>query len=181
MDATPSPALETPRLYLRQWQEADLPSFAALNADPEVMRYFPAPLDRAGSDAIARRCQTLIAARGWGFWAVEEKASARFIGFAGLHCPTAALSFQPCVEIGWRFARDAWGRGLATEAARAALAFGFQSLGLAEIVAFTSIHNRRSEAVMARLGMRRDPATFLHPGLAPGHWLGEHCLYRLKG
>ncbi|GAA0584122.1 GNAT family N-acetyltransferase [Halomonas salifodinae] len=177
---------ETPRLRLRQWREGDLAPFAALNADPEVMAHFPAPLSRAESDALAGRIRGLITERGWGLWAVEIKQGeslqaslpTSFIGFVGLHIPRDDLPFAPCVEIGWRLARPSWGHGYAREAAEAALAVAFDSLGLDEVVSFTSLDNRRSRAVMARLGMHHD-ATFEHPALPPGHPLRPHCLYRL--
>jgi len=171
--------IHTTRLLLRQWKPADRAPFAAMNADPRVMRHFPALLSRAESDAMADRCQALIEERGWGFWAVELKATGTFIGFVGLHTPSAALPFSPCVEIGWRLAAAYWGQGLASEAARAALRFGFGSLDLPEIVSFTAIENRRSRAVMERLGMRESEA-FEHPGLPVGHPLRRHCLYRLE-
>lgn len=171
---------ETPRLRLRQWREADRAPFAALNADAEVMACFPAPLIRAASDALLDRCRELIDARGWGLWAVERKSVGDFIGFVGLHVPSADLPCSPCVEIGWRLARHAWGQGYATEAARAALDIAFVRLGLDEIVSFTAIGNTRSRAVMEQLGMAQDPCTFEHPGVAPGHPLREHCLYRLR-
>ncbi|WP_420997112.1 GNAT family N-acetyltransferase [Cupriavidus sp. 30B13] len=181
MSDAPAPdpvTLETPRLRLRQWRAADFAPFAALNADPLVMACFPAPLERAASDAMALRCQGLIAARGWGFWAAERKADQAFIGFVGLHEPAAALPFAPCVEIGWRLAHAYWGQGYATEAAQAALQFGFARLRLAEIVSFTALPNVRSRAVMERLGML--PAgTFEHPAVAPGSPLRPHWLYRL--
>lgn len=170
--------LETSRLRLRLWRDEDFAPFAALNADPQVMAHFPATLDRAESDVLAARCQSLIEAQGWGFWATEIKASGDFIGFVGLHRPIAELPFSPCVEIGWRLARPFWGQGYASEAARAALSFAFNDLALAEVVAFTSLENRRSQAVMERLGMRR-AENFEHPALPPGHPLREHCLYRL--
>lgn len=176
----PPRTLHTARLQLRQWRAQDLPAFAVLNADPEVMRHFPALLSRAESDAIALRCQALIAERGWGgFWAVEERGSGAFVGMIGLHAP-AHLPFSPCVEVGWRLARAHWGKGYATEGAAAALRFAFEVLGLEEVVSFTSVHNTRSEAVMQRLGMRRDATTFLHPALPAGHRLAEHCLYRIQ-
>ena len=170
--------LETARLRLRQWREADFAPFAALNADPVVMACFPAPLDRAASDTLALRCQALIAQRGWGFWAVERKADGAFIGFVGLHEPAAALPFSPCVEIGWRLAQAYWGQGYASEAAQAALRFGFEQLALAEIVSFTALPNVRSRAVMERLGMVADGA-FEHPAVAPDSPLRKHWLYRL--
>lgn len=172
--------LETPRLWLRQWTEADFPAFADLCADAETMRYFPSVLTQAQSDAMAQRCLDLINQRGWGFWAVEEKSSQQFIGFLGLHVPSVGLPFSPCVEIGWRFARTHWGKGLATEGARAALDLAFQELALPEVVSFTALSNLRSERVMQRLGMVRDEKTFAHPALPDGHPLQEHVLYRIK-
>jgi len=169
---------QTKRLLLRQWQPADRAPFATMNADPRVMQHFPALLSRAESDAMAARCQALIEERDWGFWAVELKATGTFIGFVGLHTPTAALPFSPCVEIGWRLAAEFWGQGLASEAARTALEVGFGRLALSEIVSFTAIENRRSRAVMKRLGMR-ETEEFEHPGLPVGHPLRRHCLYRL--
>lgn len=171
--------LATDRLVLRQWRDDDYELFAALNADPRVMAYFPAPLDRAASDAMADRCRALITERGWGFWAAELKADGQFVGFVGLHIPTHDLPFSPCIEIGWRLAFAHWGRGLATEAARAALRFGFESQGLPEIVAFTALGNRRSLAVMGRLGMVED-GEFEHPALPDDHPLRHHRLCRLS-
>lgn len=171
--------LETERLRLRQWLPIDREPFAALNADPSVMEFFPAPLDRAASDAMADRCQSLIAERGWGFWAVEVKAVSQFIGFAGLHIPASELPFSPCVEVGWRLAFPYWGQGFASEAARAAVRAGFELLALPEIVSFTAVGNIRSRAVMERLGMQEDAETFDHPQLPPGHALRRHCLYRI--
>jgi len=171
---------ETDRLRLRQWLPADREPFAALNADPNVMEFFPAILDRAASDAIADRCESLIAERGWGFWAAEEKESGQFIGFVGLHTPSPELPFSPCVEIGWRLATRYWNKGFATEAARGALRVGFELLRLKEIVSFTAVRNLRSRAVMEKLGMAEAPGTFEHPHLAEGHALRLHCLYRLS-
>ncbi len=171
--------LSTPRLRLRQWRPADREPFAALNADPKVMEYFPATLTRAESDALADRCQTLIAERGWGFWALDRTDTQEFIGFLGLHIPVPELPFSPCVEIGWRLAVRHWGQGFATEAGRAALRVGFERLALPEIVSFAVVGNRRSRAVMERLGMRDTTETFDHPKVPQGHKLRQHCLYRL--
>lgn len=171
---------ETERLYLRQWKSSDRVPFAALNSDTRVMEFFPAPLTRCESDAMADRCQSLIEERGWGFWAAESKATQEFIGFVGLHIPSAELPFSPCVEIGWRLAFHYWGKGLATEAARGALRVGFESLGLPEVVSFTTIRNARSQAVMERLGMRKAAATFEHPSVPVDSPLRGHCLYRLS-
>lgn len=169
---------ETERLLLRQWTPADREPFAALNADARVMEFFPALLTRAESDAIADRCESLIRERGWGFWAVEFKASREFIGFVGLHTPAAALPFSPCVEIGWRLSCSHWGQGLASEAARGALRVGFTTLGLQEIVSFTAVKNVRSRAVMERLQMC-ESGTFEHPQVPEDSSLRLHCLYRL--
>lgn len=170
---------ETERLRLRQWLPADRESFAALNSDSRVMEFFPSLLTRAESDAMADRCQSLIKERGWGFWAAEYKATREFIGFVGLHTPSAELPFSPCVEVGWRLAFQHWGKGFATEAASEALRVGFQLLHLREIVSFTTLGNRRSRAVMERLGMR-ESGTFEHPHVPESSGLRQHCLYRLS-
>ncbi len=170
---------ETERLRLRQWTPVDRDPFAALNADPRVMEFLPAPLSRAESDAMADRCQSLIEERGWGFWAVELKSTSEFIGFVGLHTPSAELPFCPCVEVGWRLAFRHWGKGYASEAASAALRVGFDLLGLKEIVSFATVGNLRSRAVMERLGMR-ESGTFEHPRVPQGSGLRQHCLYRLS-
>ena len=171
---------DTARLRLRQWRASDRAPFAALNADARVMEYLPNRLDRAASDAMADRCQALIAERGWGLWAAEFKDTREFIGFVGLHIPVAALPFSPCVEIGWRLACANWGQGLATEAARGALGIAFVRLDLSQVVAFTAPGNFRSRAVMQRLGMVDALAAFNHPSVPAGHPLRAHCLYRLS-
>ena len=135
---------------------------------------------RADSDAMVARIEARIADNGWGFWAVEHKDSGEFTGFTGLNVPLATLPFSPCVEIGWRFAREWWGQGLASEAARGALQVGFDRLGLDEIVAFTAAGNFRSAAVMNRIGMHQDVAgAFDHPLVPEGHALQHHRLYRI--
>ena len=173
------PTLRTDRLTLRAWHEADRAAFAAINADAETMRFFPATLTRAESDAMIARALEKWAAQGFGFWAVEI-AGGPFIGFTGLNRPINEPQLQGLVEIGWRLARPHWGHGYATEAAQAALAFGF-GLGLPEIVAFTATGNARSRRVMTKLGMAHDPADdFLAPGLDPTHPLARQVLYRLR-
>lgn len=177
----PIPELQTPRLRLRAWRDEDVPAFAALNADPAVMEFFPKPLDRAESDAVAARIRDHFRRRGFGLWAVEVPGLAHFVGFVGLTVATFQAHFTPCVEIGWRLARAYWGRGYASEAARVALRFGFEELELEEVVSFTSAVNRRSMAVMERIGMTRSPADdFDHPALPPGHPLRRHVLYRAR-
>ncbi|MDO6748562.1 GNAT family N-acetyltransferase [Gilvimarinus sp. 1_MG-2023] len=176
----PTIELSSARVKLRQWQTSDLPVFAALNRDPEVMAYCPDLLSPTASDQLASRLQADIAKRGWGFWAAELKATGEFIGFVGLNTPSADLPFSPCVEIGWRLARPYWRSGYATEAAKTALKFGFNALGLPEIVAFTSQQNFRSRAVMLRLGMHNTEQNFLHPHIAPDSPLAEHVLFSLR-
>jgi ribosomal-protein-alanine N-acetyltransferase len=171
--------LTTERLVLRRWKPADRAPFAELNADQEVTRFFPATLPRRSSDELADRLEADIVRRGWGLWAVEERATGHFIGFTGLNRPAFEASFMPAVEIGWRLARPAWGFGFATEAARAAAAFAFEVLALEEIVAYAVKQNARSRAVMDRLAMRHDEAhDFDHPQIHVSH-LRRQVLYRL--
>ncbi|HEY4240529.1 MAG TPA: GNAT family N-acetyltransferase [Kofleriaceae bacterium] len=165
--------LTTARLVLRRWCAADREPFAALNADPEVMAHLPARLSRAESDAMVDRIEAHWDAHGFGLAAVEHRGA--FLGYCGLTIPSYPLPFAPCVEIGWRFARAAWGHGYATEAARAALEYGF-ARGLPEIVSFTVAANTRSRAVMERLGMQRDlDGDFAHPRSDQ-----PHVLYRIS-
>ena len=170
--------LETERLVLRQWQTCDYPEFAKLNTDPKVMEFFPACLTINESDALAQRLSALIDQQGWGFWSIELKQNHRFMGFCGLQQTSPALPFSPSIEIGWRLCADYWGQGYATEAAQAALQFGFEQLQLKEIIAFTALGNLRSQLLMERLGMQRDPLIFEHPALPAEHALTKHCLYR---
>jgi RimJ/RimL family protein N-acetyltransferase len=166
----------TTRLLMRQWTDADLEPFAQMNADPEVMQYFPATLTRPASDAFVARARARLEENGWGLWALE--VDGRFAGFTGLARPAWNPSL---VEVGWRLPRWAWGHGYATEAAREALAVGFDELGLTEIVSFTAVPNERSQAVMRRLGMMRDPADdFDYPTIAEGHPLRRSVLYRIS-
>ncbi|MDT0303785.1 GNAT family N-acetyltransferase [Streptomonospora wellingtoniae] len=172
--------LRTARLLLRGWRAADREPFARLNADPAVMEHFPQVLTRRESDAAADRIAAHLAEHGFGLWAVEVAATGGFVGFTGLQRAVFPAHFTPAVEVGWRLARHAWGRGYATEAARAAAAFGFDDCGLAEIVSFTVPANVRSRAVMRRLGMRHSSTDdFDHPSLPEGHPLKRHVLYRL--
>ncbi len=172
--------VNTNRLRLRQWRDEDREPFARLNADARVMEFYPNVIDRAASDAMIDRVQSLITDRGWGLWAVEIQATQAFIGYVGLHIPKPDLPCYPCVEVGWRLAFDYWGKGYATEAAQGAVRVGFKLLDLDEIVSFTALSNLRSQAVMERLHMNRSPETFLHPILPPQHPLAEHYLYRLS-
>lgn len=173
--------LTTRRLVLRRWRASDREPFAALNADPEVMRYFPALLTRAESDALIERAERHFDAHGFGPWAVEVIGGPVFIGFVGLSYVPFEAPFTPAVEVGWRLSRAAWGRGYAAEAASAALAYGFSTLRRDEIVSFTVPANLPSRRVMERIGMTRDAAgDFEHPRLAPGDPLRRHVLYRKR-
>jgi len=173
--------MKTERLTLRKWNEADLAPFAALNADPEVMRYLRKPMTREESDAMARRIVEKFERQGFGMWAVEIDATKSFIGFVGLNIPTFESSFTPCVEIGWRLSREHWGHGYAVEAATACLAFAFDRVKLTEILSWTYRGNERSRRVMERIGMRRNPADdFDHPDLPETSPLRPHVLYRIK-
>jgi RimJ/RimL family protein N-acetyltransferase len=172
--------LETARLTLRGWRAEDRAAFAALNADAAVMRHFPAPLTRGESDALADQIDAHIARHGWGLWAIERREAPGFLGFVGLSPVRDSMPFAPAVQIAWRLARNAWGQGYASEAARAALAFGFEHLGHEEIVSYTTLANARSIAVMERLGMARDEGgDFDHPGVPEGDERRRHVLYRL--
>ena len=178
--AAPGPTLTTERLRLRRWRPEDREPFAALNADPETMRFFPSTLTRAESDAMVERIEQRFERDGFGLWAVEVPGQVPFAGFVGLMPVPFEAAFTPAVEVGWRLARDCWGRGYATEAARAAVRFGFDEAGLTEIVSMTAAVNRPSRAVMERIGMHRDPADdFVNPRIPADHRLQPHVLYRL--
>ncbi len=151
-----------------------------MNADAEVMGHFLAPLSRRQSDDLIERIEAGFETNGFGLWALELRAGGEFIGFTGLAVPEFEAHFTPAVEVGWRLARSAWGSGYATEAGVAALAFGFEEARLDEIVSFATVDNRRSRAVMERLGMSHDSADdFNHPGIAAGHPQRRHVLYRI--
>jgi RimJ/RimL family protein N-acetyltransferase len=173
-----APILATERLILRGWTDADRAPFAAMNADPRVMEFFPGPLTAEESDALVDRIQQRFREDGYGLWAVERRDEGDLIGFVGVAAPTFEAPFTPCIEIGWRLAVDAWGHGYATEAAQAVLALGFERLGLPGILSWTAVINRRSRAVMERLGMTHD-GDFDHPRIAEGDRLRRHALYRL--
>lgn len=181
--AVPPEMLETTRIRLRQWTDADREPFAAMNADPVVMEHFPSVLTRGQSDATVDRIHASIERNGWGFWAADDLTGGKpqFAGFVGINIPQAAdLPFQPCVEVGWRLARPSWGKGLATEGARLSLRVGFELLKLDEIVAMTQLRNMRSRAVMVRLGMREAVGEeFEHPQVPMGSHARAMCLYRL--
>lgn len=175
------PSIVTERLFLREWREADVPAFAAINADPVVMEFFPETYAEERTRRFVARIRERWVELGYGLWAVERKDTGRFIGYIGLWPATFPAHFTPAVEVGWRLAADQWGHGYATEGARAALTYGFETVGLDEIVSFTSALNVRSRRVMERLGMRRDAGgDFEHPSVPEGHPTRAHVLYRLR-
>jgi RimJ/RimL family protein N-acetyltransferase len=170
----------TERLILRRWQTSDREPFARLNADPRVMEFFPSSLSRVESDAMVDRLEADFDRRGFGVCALELRADGSFLGFVGLDVPRFEAAFTPCVEIGWRLSADHWGRGFATEGARAMLSHAFETLQLDALVSFTVPANVRSRRVMEKIGMTRDPGEdFDHPKLAPGDPLRRHVLYRV--
>lgn len=171
--------LETERLILRAFRDADRDPWAAMNADPEVMRHFPATLTREEADAVIERVNGKIAATGVGFWALERKTDNAFLGFAGLNCiGHENLPIFGQWEVGWRLSRHAWGQGYATEAGTAALAHGFGVMRLPRILAYTAQTNTPSEAVMLRLGMKRAAEMdFEHPAIPQGHPVRPHIVY----
>ena len=174
------PTLETERLLLRRWRERDRDAFAALNADPEVMEHFPSVLSAEESGQLLRRIDRHFEEFGFGLWAVEIKWAKRFIGFCGLAVPTFQTHFTPAVEIGWRFAKDQWGSGYATEAAKVVLDFGFEKADLEQILSWTIPANLRSQGVMQRLGMQRAPELdFDHPRFLQDDRLRRHIVFRI--
>jgi len=171
----------TQRLLLRAWRDSDLPALAALNADTEVMRHFPAPLDAEQSAQLLARITAHFAEHGFGFWALERRDTGELIGVTGLAQVSFDAPFVPAVEIGWRLARAHRRQGYASEAARAALAVAFERLGLDEVLSFTVPANLPSQAVMRSIGMQRDErGDFLHPRVPAGHPLQPHVLYRIR-
>lgn len=172
--------IHTERLIMRRWTAEDGSPFAAINADPEVVACLPGPLTRAESDLFVERIEAHFGEHGFGLWALEVVGGPSLIGYAGLLRTGFDAHFTPAVEIGWRLARSAWGLGYATEAARAALDYGFDVADLDEVVSFTVPANTRSRAVMERLGMTHEPRDdFDHPSLPQGHPLRRHVLYRI--
>lgn len=173
-------SIRTERLLMRRWRDADRAPFAAMNADPEVMRYLLEPLDRAASDAYMDRIEALLQRQGFGLWALEHAATGRFLGFTGLNPMPPGVPGAGGMEVGWRLASHAWHQGFATEAATAALDVAFRGAGLAEIWSMTAVVNAPSQAVMRRLGMTLH-GHFEHPRIEPGHPLRPHVLYRIAG
>jgi RimJ/RimL family protein N-acetyltransferase len=172
--------LNTARLLLRQWQDSDRDPWAKMCADPEVMRFLSSSRDRATSDAAIDRWQARITEQGWSFWAVQLTATGQFLGMTGLQVPAEPHPYLPCIEVGWRLAREHWGKGYASEAASRALRYAFEELRASEIIATAAKGNWRSRAVMRRIGMAGPEGEFLHPGVPPDNPLREHVLYRVN-
>lgn len=172
--------IETERLILRRFKDEDQRPFAQLNGDPEVMRYFPTPLTAQQSNELATEINRRIDANGYGFWAAERKEDNVFIGFVGLNKTGDKLPFPPTVEIGWRLDKPYWGKGYASEAAKASLKFAFETLKLPEVISFTAILNKPSQKVMTRIGMKHEGDFFDHPMLADGHCLKPHIIYKIQ-
>jgi RimJ/RimL family protein N-acetyltransferase len=173
--------IETERLILRDWTDADAEPFAELNSDPRVMEFFLKALSREESDTLMRQLRDNLAHDGFGLYASEARETGALVGFVGLARPTFDAPFMPAIEIGWRLARRSWGQGLASEAAAAVVDHAFGRLGLDSLVSFTAEWNRPSRRVMEKIGMTHDPAyDFDHPGIPAGHKLRRQVLYRLR-
>jgi len=172
----PDYILTTPRLGLRRWMTADIPPFARMNQDPAVREYFPNLMTYDESAASVRLIERHFDEYCYGLYAIDLLSTGEFIGFCGFSHPGFDAWFTPCVEIGWRLRKEAWGRGYATEAAQACLSQGFGTLGLTKVLSFTAAVNTRSERVMQKIGMMR-VGEFEHPGVAMGHVLRPHVLY----
>jgi RimJ/RimL family protein N-acetyltransferase len=175
----PAPILKTERLILRPWEKKDLPFFAALNADPSVMEFFPNPLSKEESDLLAHKIQEELEEKEYGLFAVEVKNGPSFIGFVGLHHQNFKAPFTPCIEIGWRIDKPYWGKGYAFEAALKVLSYAFLDLKLEEVVSFTTKTNARSRKLMEKLNMIRAD-DFMHPMLPDNHPLQHHVLYKIE-
>ena len=175
--------ITTERLILRAWKNEDVLPYAEMNADPRVREFFPSVLTREHSEAEDRRLQAIYDEDGFCFFAAELIKTGEFVGFIGLLTMTFAVPFiaQPAVEIGWRLSHKYWGKGLATEGARGAVRYAFETLKLHEILAITVPANVRSRRVMEKIGMKHLPELdFDHPGVPVGHPLRPHVLYALK-
>jgi len=171
--------IETPRLILRNWKETDYEPYIRLNMDKDVAEFFPSVSTKAETLAQIHRFMQHINQYNYGFFAVERRDNREFIGFTGLSHPRFESYFTPCVEIGWRLSKINWGQGFATEAAKACLEYGFNTLGLDEIYSFTVVLNKRSEQVMKKIGMVKQ-GLFDHPSVEDGHILKQHVLYKSK-
>lgn len=169
----------TERLLLRAWEKNDLTDLIQLNADPEVMRFFPSVLTKEESEKLLDKMLRHFENFGFGIWRMEEKNTKEFIGFTGLHQVGEDMDFAPAVEIAWRLKKEYWGLAYATEAALFSVGYAFSELGLDQLVSYTTKTNLRSEKLMQRIGMRK-MGEFTHPRLSPGHPLAPHVLYKIE-
>jgi RimJ/RimL family protein N-acetyltransferase len=173
--------IETDRLTLRTWKKEDAEAYYQINQDPKVLECLGGPLSMEEVHNFIQRVNSQMDVRGYTLWAVEEKETGALMGFIGLDYKDWESHFTPAVEIGWRLGSQYWGKGYATEGAKASLAYGFKHCGLKEIVSLTVPANLRSIRVMEKIGLRRDmQGDFAHPGLPADHRLSQHVLYRLK-
>jgi len=176
-----APTIFTPRLVLRTWRDSDIEPWVAMGADERVMEFFPGTYDRPRAVSMAALVRAALDANGYGWWVLEPKDGPSFGGVIALQDVPFEAPFTPAIEIGWRLPYAIWGKGYATEGARAALDFAFERLAVDEVVAMTSVLNLRSQRVMERLGMTRDPGEdFDHPRIAAGDRLQKHVLYRVR-
>lgn len=166
------------RLGFRRWKPEDIPLFAALNSDPQVMEYFPSTQTLAQTTDRVRRIHDDFAQHGWGLYATDILDNQEFIGFIGFLYADFPADFTPCNEIGWRLKKSAWGKGYATEGAKRCLQHGFEQLGFTEVYSITALQNQRSEKVMQKIGMHRH-GEFDHPKLEKGSWLERHVIYKI--
>ncbi len=177
----PVPTIETPRLLLRGWQDADIDPFVEMNADRRVMEFFPSTHDRARAETMAAQRRMFLERNGYGWWVIEVKETRNFAGTICIDDIHYEVPFTPPREVGWQLPFDSWGHGYTTEGAKAALDFAFEELEWDEVVAITAAVNKRSQRVMQRLGMIRDTAgDFDHPRVEQGHQLRRHVLYRIR-
>lgn len=173
--------LETKRLLLRTWKESDIESMTAINQDPKVCEFLPRIGNRASTEAMIHRFIRQYKQHGFCLYAVELKSTKEMIGFVGLDIPSFEAHFMPAVEVGWRLASRYWGKGYATEAAKAVLHYAFKELGMDEIVSFTAVDNKASRRVMEKLGMHHNPHDdFDHPTVEKDSPLKRHVLYRIS-
>lgn len=170
--------LETPRLILREWTESDIEPFAKINSDPEVMKFLPQKLTTEESQLFIQKIKDHFKEYGFGVFACELRKQKKFIGYVGLSVPTFITDFTPCVEIGWRLAKEYWNQGYATEAATATLEYAFAKLDLHDVFSFTVPDNKASQKVMQKIGMTYIK-NFQHPRLSDDSWLKEHVLYKI--
>jgi RimJ/RimL family protein N-acetyltransferase len=171
--------LETEHLFLRQWEGDDFVFYCNLTSNKNIMKFFPKTLTKEESDNSAKKFMNIITQRGWGFWAVEEKSTGLFLGYAGLHAPATKFDFSPCVEIGWRISKEYWDNGYVLEAGRKILDCAFNIIGLEEVVYFSSIHNKIAETMVQELGMHKK-LYFHHPFVEKENYLSQHYLYKIK-